>query len=90
MPQIEPKTMVRVRPPNSAAAIPIDRVLHPRIVLRPIANPDQEIDMTDAFIDLIAAELGKRRGGNAVLDRLEAEAHLQNLLSPGGGETRFI
>ena len=59
-------------------------------IVRPLANSRIRLDVGDCLVDAIARELGRRCGGNAMLNRLEAEAHLANLLrrhrvSAGGG-----
>ena len=51
-----------------------------RFLVRPLVDPETTLDLTDAVIDAIARELGLAFGGNAVLNRLEAGAHLASLL----------
>lgn len=54
-----------------------------KIVLRPALNPREEIDVTEALVAAIAAELARRCGGNDQLNWLEAERHLRCIV---GGE----
>lgn len=51
-----------------------------RFVVRPLVDPETTLDLTDAVVAAIARELGDAFGGNAVLNRLEADAHLASLL----------
>ncbi len=51
-----------------------------RFLVRPLVDPETTLDLTDAVIDAVARELGNAFGGNAVLNRLEAAAHLASLL----------
>lgn len=51
-----------------------------KILLQPMRNPLEKLDVTDRVIDVIAAELGKCCGGNATLNRLEAAAHLSRFV----------
>jgi len=53
---------------------------HAPLLLRPLVAPEQPIDMHDVLRDAIERELQRRFGGNAMLDRLEAEAQLERLL----------
>jgi len=52
-----------------------------KFIVRPLVDPETTLDLTDAVIDAIARELGRAFGGNAVLNRLEAGAHLGSLLA---------
>ena len=52
-----------------------------RFLVRPIVDPETTLDLPDAVADAIARELGRAFGGNAVLNRLEAGAHLASLLA---------
>ncbi len=49
-------------------------------IVRPLANPRIRLDLSDCLVEAIARELGRRFGGNPLLNRLEAEAHLGQLL----------
>lgn len=51
-----------------------------RFIVRPLQDPDSVLDVTDAVIDAIARRLAAAFGGNDVLNRLEAAAHLESLL----------
>ena len=44
-----------------------------RIVVHPFADPATAIDVTEPVIRCIASAIGDAVGGNAVLNRLEAE-----------------
>jgi len=55
-----------------------ERSMH--CTVRPLANPRIRLDVSDCLIDALARELGRRFGGNPLLNRLEAEAHLGQLL----------
>lgn len=56
-----------------------------RLVIRPISEPTQMVDVTDRVVRVIADELQRSVGGNHVLNMLEAERAVQSLLSGGGG-----
>lgn len=51
-----------------------------RFIVRPLRDPESALDLTDAVIETIARQLSAACGGNAVLNRLEAAAHLESLL----------
>lgn len=61
-----------------------------RIVIRPFGNPRREIEVTHRLTAAIAEALWAERGGNDVLNWLEAERHLARLLASGrrGGDER--
>lgn len=50
-----------------------------RIVIRPTADGDREIDITERLVAAIAEELWRHLGGNSQLNWLEAERHLARL-----------
>ncbi len=50
-----------------------------RVTIRPSAHPDQEIDITNALVGAVAAEIWKHCGGNDVLNWMEAERFVQAL-----------
>lgn len=52
-----------------------------RIVIRPVADPQVEIDVTERLTAAIAEALWVWRGGNDVVNWLEAERHLARLFS---------
>lgn len=54
-----------------------------RLVIRPISEPSQVVDVTDRVVRVIAEELQRSVGGNHVLNMLEAERAVQALLSGG-------
>ena len=54
-----------------------------RLVIRPISEPSQMVDVTDRVVRVIAEELQRTVGGNHVLNMLEAEQAVQSLLSSG-------
>lgn len=51
-----------------------------RIIVRPIVDPQREIDLTQRLIAAIAEELWRLYGGNEQLNWLEAELHLQHIV----------
>lgn len=51
-----------------------------RFLVRPLSDPDTTLDLTEAVTEAIAQHLTLACGGNAVLNRLEAAAHLESLL----------
>jgi hypothetical protein len=51
-----------------------------RLLVRPLRDPDATLDLTEAVTEAIAQRLSTACGGNAVLNRLEAAAHLEALL----------
>jgi hypothetical protein len=55
-----------------------------RVVLRPSAAPQEELDLTETLTAAVAYELWRRNGGNEVLNWLEAERFVQSLASPPG------
>lgn len=54
-----------------------------RIFIRPFRDAAHPIDVTDALVEAVARELGRRCGGNAVLNRLEAAAQIEQVLVEG-------
>jgi hypothetical protein len=54
-----------------------------RLVIRPISEPAQMVDVTDCVVRVIAEELQRAVGGNQILNMLEAERAVQSLLSSG-------
>jgi hypothetical protein len=59
-----------------------------RFIVRPLQDPDSVLDVTDAVIDAVARRLALAFGGNDVLNRLEAAAHLESLLRNQSGALR--
>ena len=55
-----------------------------RIIIRPVVDRQNEIDVTSRLIAAIAEELWRLYGGNEQLNWLEAELHLQRIV----GETQ--
>lgn len=55
-----------------------------KIIVRPVVDPQREIDLTHRLVSAIAEELWNLYGGNEELNWLEAERHLQRLI----GEAR--
>ena len=53
-----------------------------RIVIRPSTAPDRELDITQALVAAVAAELWKTFGGNDVVNWMEAERQVALLLTP--------
>jgi hypothetical protein len=51
-----------------------------RAIVRPLSNPKACIDVTECLLGALAAEISRFSEGNPVLDRLEAEARLDELL----------
>lgn len=52
-----------------------------RIAIRPVADPQREIDLTNRLVSAIAEELWRLYGGNEHLNWLEAERHLERIVS---------
>lgn len=50
-------------------------------LIKPFHDPAKAFDPTELLIDAIARELNRRCGGNIVLNRIEAAAHVARLLS---------
>jgi len=50
------------------------------LVIRPLRDPSHAFDATEFLVEALAREIARRCGGNAVLNRLEAAAHLASLL----------
>lgn len=51
-----------------------------KIIIRPVADRQREIDLTQRLIAAIAEELWRRYGGNEQLNWLEAELHLKQII----------
>lgn len=51
-----------------------------RIIIKPSAQPAKEIDLTNALVSAVAAELWNTCGGNDVLNWMEAENFVQSLV----------
>jgi len=49
------------------------------VLIRPLADPRVAIDLRVLVVELLERELEERFGGNAVLNRLEAEAWVDML-----------
>ena len=56
------------------------QVASTRIVIRPLSEPRQRLDVTEIVQQAIASHLGRLYGGNDVLNNLEAERSLQDAL----------
>lgn len=71
--------------PSSRFAIDLDAPPAPSrcAAVRPFLGDGTTIDVTDTVIAAIAAELGRRFGGNAVLNLIEARRLLDELLANG-------
>jgi hypothetical protein len=54
------------------------------LVIRPLRDPSHAFDATEFLVEALAREIARRCGGNAVLNRLEAAAHLARLLEQAG------
>lgn len=50
-----------------------------RVIIKPSLTPHLHIDVTNAVVSAIAAELARAQGGNDVLNWLEAERIVQDL-----------
>ena len=50
-----------------------------KVTIRPLLEPDRELDVTEVVIDAIAGRIAEEFGGNAALDRLEAERQLHSI-----------
>lgn len=54
-----------------------------RVIVKPSLTPHLHVDITNALVSTIAAELARAQGGNDVLNWLEAERVLQDLIGSG-------
>lgn len=54
-----------------------------RIVIRPMGEPHLEIDVTERVVAAVAEALWVARGGNDVVNWLEAERHVARLFTRG-------
>lgn len=52
-----------------------------KIIVRPILDPQREIDLTHRLVAAIAEELWRLFGGNDALNWIEAERHLQQIVA---------
>jgi hypothetical protein len=52
-----------------------------KIIIHPLAEPQRELDVTHRLVSAIAEELWRTCGGNTVLNWLEAEQHVEQLMS---------
>ena len=52
-----------------------------KLIVRPVAEPAREIDMTHRLVAAIAEELWRLYGGNDQLNWIEAERHLERLIA---------
>lgn len=59
-----------------------------KIIVRPILDPQREIDLTHRLVAAIAEELWRLFGGNETLNWIEAEWHLQRIVAQARAEAR--
>jgi hypothetical protein len=59
-----------------------------RITVRPVVDPQREIDLTNQLVAAIAEELWRLYGGNDKLNWIEAERHLQRIVGEARAEAR--
>jgi hypothetical protein len=57
-----------------------------RITVRPMLDPQREIDLTERLVAAIAGEISRTCGGNDQLNWIEAESHLRQLVSDAKAE----
>jgi hypothetical protein len=57
-----------------------------RIIVRPVADPRRELDLTERLVSAIAEELWRLYGGNDRLNWLEAERHLERIVNEARSE----
>ena len=57
-----------------------------KIIVRPILDPQREIDLTHRLVAAIAEELWRLFGGNDALNWIEAEWHLQRIVAQARAE----
>lgn len=50
--------------------------------IHPISEPERSIDLSELLVEALAAEIARYSGGHPVLDRLEAEAWLDQSIGP--------
>lgn len=61
-----------------------------RIIIRPVADRQREIDLTQRLIATIAEELWRLYGGNEQLNWLEAEMHLKRIIGEARAEAEVM
>lgn len=54
-----------------------------QLVIRPMLDPRNEIDVTHELVKAVAEELWRRYGGNDVLNWMEAQWHIEALFERG-------
>jgi hypothetical protein len=57
----------------------------PNFCVRPLLHPQCTLDLHEPLVRAIEVEIGRRFGGNPVLNRLEAEAQLMTLMGSYAG-----
>lgn len=57
-----------------------------RIIVRPAVDPQKELDLTHRLVSAIAEELWRLHAGNEQLNWLEAERHLEAIVSGARAE----
>jgi hypothetical protein len=67
-------------PPATEAAM--------KIIVRPVMDPDREIDVTRQIVSAVAQELCRCCGGNQTVHWLEAKLHVQGLMRQDGHRSR--
>lgn len=59
-----------------------------RVTIRPLLDPQRELDVTDVVVRAIATRIAEEFGGNDQLNRLEAERQLHSMTLRYGEEQR--
>lgn len=59
-----------------------------QLVIRPIQDPQRELDVTHRLVSAIADELWRLYGGNDRLNWIEAERHLQRIVEQARADAR--
>ena len=59
-----------------------------RVTIRPLLDPQRELDVTDVVVRAIATRIAEEFGGNEQLNRLEAERQLHSMTLRYGEEHR--
>jgi hypothetical protein len=50
--------------------------------IRPLSEPERSINLSELLVEALASEIARHSGGHPVLDRLEAEAWLDQSIGP--------
>jgi hypothetical protein len=59
-----------------------------KVIVRPVTDPECEIDITQRLVAAIAEELWRLYGGNDELNWIEAECHLERIVGAARAEAK--